>query len=378
MQAKQSFTAMGSQRSSGAFSRPTEINRPLSIGPAGRPRLVGSCTALAAGFETASCPAILDNEGLLHDARNLIGALGLYCDLLAMPGVLGPEHRHYAEEVRLLGTRSARMIQQLMEHRIPSARELARLGCACPAAPNRAEGSQAAAPGAWEADSEGRAPAAAEQTRPTSLRSVIEGLSGMLGRVAGGRAVEICYGPAAMAPVRIGEEALERILVNLVRNAAAALRSEGPNAQAAGCAGPGSEVEGAAPPGTSAEAGVGRAAPRGTVRIGVGQLVNRVGDPKPWPFRRVRLTVEDSGCGMDPEQLARLLRGSRAPARGSHGIGFRVVRELVAATGGDLQATSAPGAGTRVQIEWPMAAPSSNGGEDDGVSPTGEERRRAW
>ena len=34
-----------------------------------------------------------------------------------MPGVLKPEHRHYAEEVRLLGVRSAAMIQQLMGNR---------------------------------------------------------------------------------------------------------------------------------------------------------------------------------------------------------------------------------------------------------------------
>jgi hypothetical protein len=60
------------------------------------------------------CPAIVYEEGLLHDARNLMGTLGLYCDLLSTPGVLKPEHRHYAEEVRVLGARSVAMIQQLM------------------------------------------------------------------------------------------------------------------------------------------------------------------------------------------------------------------------------------------------------------------------
>ena len=43
-------------------------------------------------------PQVAQNEGLLHDARNLMGAIGLYCDLLSMPGVLShPEHHHYAE-----------------------------------------------------------------------------------------------------------------------------------------------------------------------------------------------------------------------------------------------------------------------------------------
>jgi hypothetical protein len=43
-----------------------------------------------------------------------MGALRLYCDLLSMPDVLKPEHRRYAEELRLLNTRS----EALMEHLI--------------------------------------------------------------------------------------------------------------------------------------------------------------------------------------------------------------------------------------------------------------------
>ena len=63
---------------------------------------------------------------------------------------------------------------------------------------------------------------------------------------------------------------------------------------------------------------------------------------------------------MTPEQLERLLRGSRSPSRGHRGIGFRVVRELVEAGGGDLRVMSAAGLGTRVQIEWPVAAGRSS------------------
>lgn len=69
---------------------------------------------------------------------------------------------------------------------------------------------------------------------------------------------------------------------------------------------------------------------------------------------------------MTAEQLERLLLGGRAPSRDNHGIGFRVVRELAAASGGDLRVMSAPGVGTRVQIEWPMAA---------AISTTATERR---
>ena len=59
---------------------------------------------------------------------------------------------------------------------------------------------------------------------------------------------------------------------------------------------------------------------------------------------------------MTAEELERILSVTRAPSRGRHGIGFRVVRDLVAASGGDLRVMSAPGIGTRVQIEWPVTA----------------------
>jgi hypothetical protein len=44
-----------------------------------------------------------------------MGALRLYCDLLSMPGVLQPEHSHYAEELRLLNTRSEALIEHLIQ-----------------------------------------------------------------------------------------------------------------------------------------------------------------------------------------------------------------------------------------------------------------------
>ena len=36
-----------------------------------------------------------------HDARNMVTALGLYCDLLEEPGVLTTPFLHYANELRL-------------------------------------------------------------------------------------------------------------------------------------------------------------------------------------------------------------------------------------------------------------------------------------
>jgi signal transduction histidine kinase len=279
-----------------------------------------------------------------------MGALGLYCDLLSMPGVLKPEHRHYAEEVRLLGSRSAAMIQQLMERRVQSVAAVADCPCRTKTA------GESLRRNGWLA-STGFDGQSGAQVRPVSLRAIAERCSGLLRRVACGRTIEIHYGAAASVPVRVPEEAVERILVNLVRNAAAALDRLDPAPDPAlDALGRFAEEEITAP---EAEDGFAADVARGAIRIGIGLLVNRVGDPQPWPFRRVRLTVEDAGCGMTPEQLERLLSGDRAHSRGSHGIGFRVVQELVGASNGTLRVMSSPGAGTRVQVEWPIAGGSS-------------------
>ena len=79
-----------------------------------------SSTASETDRRSCASAEMNQQEGLLHDARNLMGAIGLYCDLLSMPGVLQPEHHGYAEELRLLGTRSGALIQHLMEQRMPS------------------------------------------------------------------------------------------------------------------------------------------------------------------------------------------------------------------------------------------------------------------
>ncbi len=147
---------------------------------------------------------------------------------------------------------------------------------------------------------------------------MVERCAGLLQRVAGDHAIQIAYGEAAALPVRVPAESVERILVNLVRNAAAAME---------GLSG-------------------------GPIRIGVGVPP---ASARPWPFQHVCLTVEDSGCGMNSAALERLLGSGAGPARSRHGIGFRVVRELVRSSRGELFVTSRPGEGTRVEIECPVA-----------------------
>ncbi len=346
MRAKPSSTAIGIFSRSGTFSAPLTI--PSNLISRAAPCVTMRNVAKLRGSEpirdARAVPGVAEGEGLLHDAHNLMNALGLYVDLLALPGVLKPEHSHYAEELRVLATRSGTLMERLVLS-LPTMYQTA----------NPAENSGRAGKAIREGKAKRMREEAAESSTPArgvNLREIVERGSGLLSQVAGGRLIELTYGPAASEPAPVAEEDVERILVNLVRNAAAALDRRGVPAEAK------------ARRETIANGALGARRPPvydrtadpdpDAVRIGIGVVQNRVDDPTSWSFRRVRLTVEDSGCGMSAEQLERLLRGSRAPSRGSHGIGFCVVRELVAAGGGDLRVMSQAGLGTRVQIEWPV------------------------
>src|SRR5271165_1743410 len=50
---------------------------------------------------------------LTHDARNMVTALGLYCDLLEEPGVLATPYLHYGTELRLVAAASRCLVQKL-------------------------------------------------------------------------------------------------------------------------------------------------------------------------------------------------------------------------------------------------------------------------
>ena len=416
MRAKPSSIASGMYSRSGSFTTPIPIYAVTHL-PGSAPTR-GEIYPRPEQQPLPSNPNALrhdgqSNDGLLHDARNLMGAIGLYCDLLSMPGVLHDEHRQYADELRLLGARSGALIERLLQSVLtpPSNAHPSDAQQSTPA--GSVTTSSVSSTGADRSDEALRALAplldinhlqdgaaalpsdqvsttnSTPQPAPVSLRKIVERCAGLLSRVAGGRVIELNYGEAATVPVAVEEEAIERILVNLVRNAASALRVADQRAADQSAADPSDQTESSGPsndPHSDSSAadryratGLGAVLHRtpdptadeipGTIRIGVGFVVDRANDPKPWPIRRVRLTVEDSGCGMTQQQLERILYGDRAPSRGSHGIGFRVVRELVASSGGDLGVMSACGSGTRVQIEWPV------GRDRPAVSASGQHTR---
>ena len=51
---------------------------------------------------------------VIHDARNMVTALDLYCELLQEPGVLADSFVHYGKELRLVAAASRRVLDKLV------------------------------------------------------------------------------------------------------------------------------------------------------------------------------------------------------------------------------------------------------------------------
>ena len=276
MQATQSSTASGSGIYSEKFAALRHVTREMSRNHAPTP-----LATPAAAADAPPVVGVAENAGLAHDAGNLLGALSLYSDLLAMPGVLHEEHREYASELRMLSDRSWALINRLVNH--SRAGLLSKM-----------------------------------QSEIAVLPDVVDRCRGLLSRVAG-RTVEVSYGIGAFQPVRVPVEAVERILTNLVKNAAEAT--------------PGMGRKGAI---SIHVAGVTDQAPAGSAEI----------------RRRVVLTVRDRGRGVDQAAVTRLLQSSGIASEDGRGLGFRVVRELMAMSGGCLSIESQPNVGTSISAEW--------------------------
>jgi light-regulated signal transduction histidine kinase (bacteriophytochrome) len=223
--------------------------------------------------------SIAEGPGLAHDAGNLLGALGLYCDLLDLPGVLRPEHLHYARELRLLSQRSGALINRLLE-----------------------------------GDRDHVAPIVGPPPKRLCPSTVVRAFAPVLRSLAAPDATVSLEVSSGLPVLPFAAEVLERILVNLTRNAATALRTNGPSDTAA------------------------------RIRIAVR------GDAT-----RLSLTVADNGPGMPPEVAAAFLKPEPLPRGTLHGIGHRVIDDLVQSTGGQLSINAVPNRGTTLRIDWPIS-----------------------
>jgi signal transduction histidine kinase len=268
-----------------------------------------------------------------HDARNMVTALGLYCDLLEEPGILNPSFQHYASELRLVATASRRLVEKLLtlDARLDTRLAPEMAGTGAGLSSNH---------GAARAETHARGSERLEQARrwdllpPVPINNLAAELlsnRNLLAALAGPSIALTVDVEGGALPVRLTGEDLTRILVNLVKNSAEAMPAAG--------------------------------------RIVI-SLHEFHADAKlpPW----LLLTIEDNGPGIPVEALGRIFdsgystRASGASGPGasgsgvsgnwpaSHrGLGLSITRSIVESSGGSIHAANRVPAGACFKIELP-------------------------
>jgi signal transduction histidine kinase len=267
-------------------------------------------------------PGLVDGLAeVAHDARNMVAALSLYCDLLEVPGVLTRPFTSYGSELRLVTAASRRLVERLTLLHTQPAQNKAAGDCENNpwAASNPGIGGM---PGATGGDSELALPIPNLAEELLANRNLLAALAGPF------IAVTVEAGGGAK-PVRMTGEDLTRVMVNLVKNAAEAM--------------PGG----------------------GGIRIAVGERRARAGYPA-----RLVIAVQDDGPGIPANLLERIFeRGytthacktssqKRWPAP-HRGLGLAISRSIVEAAGGHLVAVKCGTQGARLEIELPVHGPSA-------------------
>jgi len=249
---------------------------------------------------------------LAHDARNMVTALDLYCDLLQQPGVLAQPFAHYGGELRLVAAASRRLVEKLSDtHGADRDNSFA------------ANVIDDARPFAKSARASRWRNVAAEPI--TNLAEELLANRNLLASLVGptiGLTTDVLGGAL---PIRMTSEDLTRILVNLARNAAEAM------------------------------SGVGR------IHI---SLRESSGEPDNSPW--LTINVEDNGPGLNEQVLARLFEPlspvrEGEPVQGGwpmahRGLGLSITRSIVEAAGGMIHAANRDPVGACFQIELPVSA----------------------
>lgn len=240
-----------------------------------------------------------DLAAIAHDARNLLAALQLYCDLLAEPGVLAPNHKNFAAELRVVAATGSAFVERLA----------------------------ALQPGSPRADEPLPMPI-------DDLAGAVRELAGPLAALAGAKtSFEIECLPCP-GQVLLSREDLARILINLTRNAAEA-QPQGGRIRVTLQQGDGGNFFDAATFGAAAF---------------------------PGRRRTALLCVQDSGPGIPDAIQPRIFEAGFSTKKSAggqeRGLGLSIVRCLVEAAGGSVRVVSVPGRGTRFEVELPLIAPN--------------------
>jgi signal transduction histidine kinase len=250
-----------------------------------------------------------------HDARNMVTALGCFCDLLEAPGVLTEAYRHYGNELRLVAAASRRLIDKLLtlEGASAVATNDTALNVTVRSLPEPSlKGSST--------------PKYQDQSAPKLIDDFAWELQmnrNMLAALAGPSIMLTVDTPSGALPVQMHCEDLTRILVNLVKNAVQAM-------------------------------------PRGgSIRLTTSEVPTAPGDNA-----CILLNVEDNGPGISLSTLERIFEagyttrsidtdgyGTWKPEH--HGLGLAITRSLVERAGGCIHAANRNPSGTCFQIELP-------------------------
>lgn len=299
----------------------------------------GGCTR--EGLVTATLvPAQNESESLAavaHDARNMVAALGLYCELLEEPGVLSVSYTHYAQELRLLAHASCSLVEKLIAFDCRVTRKQASAVVEATIPPR-----QLAADG--DTPRPKKEPGRASDTEERSAARIpghihsqellpalpVENLAAEL--LANRNVLAALAGPAIALTVettggahsvRLTGEDLTRLLVNLVKNASEAMPAGG------------------------------------RIRLGLSE----------WPATGgaaacALITIEDNGPGIPPDSLETIftagftshgqaLRKEDWPMR-HRGLGLAISRSIVENAGGRMWAANRGQGGACFSIELPV------------------------
>jgi signal transduction histidine kinase len=254
-----------------------------------------------------------------HEARNMVAALGLYCDLLTEPGVLTTTHQHYGNQLKMVAAASRRLVDRLAN--LSGATEST-------TEPN----GQAA-----QIESTTITPQTAAHDSKTTkywdeipprligdLAWELQTNRNLLAALAGPAIIVTLDAIGGALPIRLNSEDLTRVLVNLVKNSVDAMPDGG--------------------------------------RI---QLILRDCSSGPGQEPRLLLNFEDNGVGIPPNALEKIFESgyttrSKTGCAGQsrqaehRGLGLSITRSIIGSAGGQIRAANRDPRGACFQIELPV------------------------
>jgi signal transduction histidine kinase len=303
-----------------------------------------------------------ENETLTevaHDARNMVTALGLYCEFLEEPGVLATPFLHYGQELRLVAAASRRLVEKIVALNARSDAQSSAQTSANISARAVAElailnsgltpaGIMSSAPGAASGTQTESGifqnPNRRWDLLPTvpvaNLATELAVNRNLLAALAGPSIALTVHAEGCARPVWLSGEDLTRVLVNLVKNSAEAMLSGGHihiglSEQPAG-------------------------------QDAAGFLLLTVEDNGPGIPAEREETIFDSGFtshGMS-EGHAQGSQGAWSPNhhdRSHRGLGLTISRSIVEGAGGRITAANREQGGARFALELPLRQASSGG-----------------